>query len=249
MSGNSIRSVLVDLWGDLKQPDALWQVAAVLACVALAWGFSRLVRVTTSQQQSTAMRMGAGGFNRVLFPLVAMLLLVARALLSNWPSVNPLAVAIPLFASLAGIRFVIYLLRLVFLTGGGLSVWERAIAAVIWVAVGLHLTGLLPEIEALLEGAKLSLGNQKFSLMSLLAEIAARHPRVLVEPPPKALVLALGDNGIELELGFWIEDPEKGRMNVASDISVDILAEFRARGIEIPYPQREIRLLSTPPAG
>jgi len=81
------------------------------------------------------------------------------------------------------------------------------------------------------------------AVLGLLAEIAARHPRVLAEPPPNALVLALGDNGIELEAGFWIEDPEKGRQNICSEISVAILTEFDARGIEIPFPQREVRML------
>lgn len=81
------------------------------------------------------------------------------------------------------------------------------------------------------------------AVLALLAEISGRHPRVLTDPPPIALVIAMGDNGVDLELGFWIEDPEKGRKNVCSDISVEILAEFRARGIEIPYPQREVRML------
>ena len=80
-------------------------------------------------------------------------------------------------------------------------------------------------------------------VLELLAEIASRHPRVLKEPPPNAIVTALGDNGIELELGFWIEDPEKGRQNLCSEISVAILSEFRTRRIEIPYPQREVRML------
>ena len=80
-------------------------------------------------------------------------------------------------------------------------------------------------------------------VLELLAEIASRHPRVLKEPPPNAIVTALGDNGIELELGFWIEDPEKGRQNLCSEISVAILSEFRTRRIEIPYPQREVRIL------
>ena len=56
--------------------------------------------------------------------------------------------------------------------------------------------------------------------------------------------MALGDSGIELELGFWIEDPEKGRQNICSEISVAILTEFHTRGIEIPVPQREVRMLT-----
>jgi small-conductance mechanosensitive channel len=79
--------------------------------------------------------------------------------------------------------------------------------------------------------------------LAMLADLAGRHPRVLGEPAPGALVLGLADSGIDLELGFWIEDPERGNLNVRSDLNVAILEAFREKGIEIPYPQREIRLL------
>jgi small-conductance mechanosensitive channel len=68
---------------------------------------------------------------------------------------------------------------------------------------------------------------------------------VLRDPAPTAHVLNLADNGIELELGFWISDPEEGSQNVRSDISVAVLGEFRALGIEIPVPQRDVRLFQS----
>jgi len=77
----------------------------------------------------------------------------------------------------------------------------------------------------------------------ILLDVAHGHPRVLKEPEPTAQVLLLADSGVDLELGFWIEDPELGSQNVRSDLSVVLLAEFKARGIEIPYPQREVRLV------
>jgi small-conductance mechanosensitive channel len=80
-------------------------------------------------------------------------------------------------------------------------------------------------------------------VLPLLVEVARRHPRVLKEPEPAAQVLLLADSGIDVELGFWIKDPENGGQNVRSDISVELLSEFRSRGIEIPFPQREVRML------
>ncbi len=77
----------------------------------------------------------------------------------------------------------------------------------------------------------------------LLGEIAAAHPRVLPEPPPGAFLSRLADSGIDMELGFWIDDPERGSMNVRSDIVRAILAAFRKEGISIPFPQREIRIV------
>jgi small-conductance mechanosensitive channel len=86
-------------------------------------------------------------------------------------------------------------------------------------------------------------GSDVPTVLALLAEIAGRQDRVLKTPEPVAHVSALADNGVEIELGFWIEDPERGSLNVRSEISLAILQEFRARGIEIPFPQREVRVL------
>jgi small-conductance mechanosensitive channel len=80
-------------------------------------------------------------------------------------------------------------------------------------------------------------------VISLLEEIARQAPRVLDQPPPAAQLLSFGDNGVELELGFWIDDPEEGTGNVRSSINLEILRRFRAQGIEIPFPQREVRIL------
>ncbi len=98
-------------------------------------------------------------------------------------------------------------------------------------------------------------GTQLESVIALLVEIALRNARVLHDPAPAAHVTKFADSGIDMELVFWIADPERGTNNVRSDISVAILAEFRARGIEIPYPQREVRMVaaagadSGPPPG
>jgi len=41
-------------------------------------------------------------------------------------------------------------------------------------------------------------------------------------------------------LGFWISDPENGRMNVLSEVNIAILTALRNHQIEIPFPQRVI---------
>lgn len=79
--------------------------------------------------------------------------------------------------------------------------------------------------------------------MQLLTEAARAQERVLADPPPRVLLTQFADSGINLELGFWIADPEAGSANIRSDISLAVLRAFRANGIEIPFPQREIRLL------
>lgn len=79
--------------------------------------------------------------------------------------------------------------------------------------------------------------------MRLMCEAAAAQPRVLAEAPPRVFLTAFAESAINLELGFWIADPEEGRGNIVSDINLAIWRAFKENGIRIPYPQREVRVL------
>lgn len=80
--------------------------------------------------------------------------------------------------------------------------------------------------------------------MHILCDAVLNQPRVLSDPPAKAFLTAFADSGINLELGFWIGDPQEGTQQLRSDINLAIWREFQAAGIEIPYPQRELRIIA-----
>ena len=83
--------------------------------------------------------------------------------------------------------------------------------------------------------------------LQLMAEAAHGEARVLKAPdPPAAFVVRFADSGIDLELGFWIDDPENGQGNLRSAINRAIWRAFRANGISIPFPQREVRIIGGP---
>ncbi|GAB2182213.1 mechanosensitive ion channel [Denitratisoma sp. agr-D3] len=82
--------------------------------------------------------------------------------------------------------------------------------------------------------------------MALMVAAAAAQERVLTDPPPTAVVLGFADSGINLEVGFWIADPEKGSGILKSEVNLAIWRSFNHAGIEFPFPQREVRLLSNP---
>jgi len=88
--------------------------------------------------------------------------------------------------------------------------------------------------------------------MQIMVEAAEAQPRVLTDPPPKVFLTAFADSAINLELGFWIADPDGGKGNVVSDINLAIWRAFRENGIEIPFPQRDVRIVGqaapVPPA-
>src|SRR5690349_7049043 len=95
---------------------------------------------------------------------------------------------------------------------------------------------------------RISYRNDPEVAMKLLLEATDSHPRVLQEPPPVARLMGFGDHGIELELRFWIPDPQSGVNNVRSDVNRRIWALFRDHDITIPVAQREVRLEMLPQA-
>jgi len=80
--------------------------------------------------------------------------------------------------------------------------------------------------------------------LRLLEEAALSVERVRVGPDrgPGAALLAFGADGIDLQLGFWVNDPE-GRGGVLSDVNRAIWRSFQTHEINVPFPQREIRLI------
>ena len=79
--------------------------------------------------------------------------------------------------------------------------------------------------------------------LDTLLRSTAGHPRVLHDPAPVSRLMQFSDSGMDLELRFWIADPENGVNNVRSDVNRSIWRLFREAGITIPVAQREIHVL------
>jgi small-conductance mechanosensitive channel len=80
--------------------------------------------------------------------------------------------------------------------------------------------------------------------LRILESIAFCNPRVLADPKPVSRLMSFGDSGIELELRFWISDPQQGVNNVRSDVNRAIWKAFKESGITIPVSQRDIRMVT-----
>ncbi len=81
--------------------------------------------------------------------------------------------------------------------------------------------------------------------LKLLLEATDNHPRILHDPAPVSRLISFEDNGMRLEIRFWIADPVNGVNNVRSDVNRAIWRIFRAHGVKIPVPQQETRLLDS----
>jgi small-conductance mechanosensitive channel len=83
--------------------------------------------------------------------------------------------------------------------------------------------------------------------INICSEAALENSRVLDTPSPICLLKGFGDSSVDLEVRFWVVDPQNGLTNVKSEILLDIWDRFNANGIEIPFPQRDIHLKTVIP--
>jgi small conductance mechanosensitive channel len=81
-------------------------------------------------------------------------------------------------------------------------------------------------------------------LNAALARINAllsANPNVLRDPDPLVLVTTLADSSVNIGVRPWVS--VEAYPTAAGDINKAVLESFRAGGISIPFPQREVRLL------
>ena len=178
----SVGRLLLDLWHDLSDPQVLWQALVLVLCLTLAWLMVRSLRRYVSRRllgsavphsrAGDAMRFGLDGLRRILFPLLALLLvLAARPVLALWHHVNLLHLAVSLLGSLVVVRFMVYLMRSVLPQGNLLMAFERSASVMVWSALALHLTGLLPELIGFLDSIRLLLPGRHITLWLVLQAV------------------------------------------------------------------------------
>jgi small-conductance mechanosensitive channel len=80
-------------------------------------------------------------------------------------------------------------------------------------------------------------------VQQILLEAATGTPRVITDPAPAVRLVRFGPDGLEFTVQFWISDPQNGQLPVKSDVNLRILKGLRAAGIDIPSPQRVVRVI------
>lgn len=80
-------------------------------------------------------------------------------------------------------------------------------------------------------------------------EAAASVPRVLSERSAACHITGFGDSSVDYVLRVWIRDAEEGLASVRGGIYLALWDAFKAHGITIPFPQREVRVLNEQGAG
>ncbi len=98
-------------------------------------------------------------------------------------------------------------------------------------------------------------GSDTSHVRDTLVAIGLGHPQVLKEPAPLVLFKNFGESSLDFELAVWLDAPDREPV-IMSELRFEIDRVFRAKNIEIPFPQRELRirregaaLLEQPSAG
>jgi len=94
---------------------------------------------------------------------------------------------------------------------------------------------------------RISYNDDPEKALAILMRAVEGHPRILHEPAPVSRLMQFSDHGMDLELRFWIADPEGGVNNVRSDVNRLIWRLFRESKITIPVAQREVFIRHEPP--
>jgi small-conductance mechanosensitive channel len=84
------------------------------------------------------------------------------------------------------------------------------------------------------------------TVIRCLLEVARENPEVLREPAPEVLHMGFGDSSWNMRLRAWISDPKR-HPRVRSALNCATVHKFRANGVEIPFPQRDLHLRSPLP--
>jgi small-conductance mechanosensitive channel len=63
---------------------------------------------------------------------------------------------------------------------------------------------------------------------------------------PDAEIAKFGDSGIDILVEFWMEGIDDGENRVGADLLLMIWTALKANGIQIPFPQREVKVLGNP---
>ncbi|WJG09586.1 mechanosensitive ion channel domain-containing protein [Aliiglaciecola sp. LCG003] len=88
------------------------------------------------------------------------------------------------------------------------------------------------------------------AMVEFIKVAVAEHPKVIsgedvpFEERPDCEIDSFGDSGVNMFVEFWMEGIDDGKNRVGGDLMLTIFETLRANGIEIPFPQREVRILN-----
>lgn len=90
-------------------------------------------------------------------------------------------------------------------------------------------------------------------VLQLVKEVVTQHPKVLsgpelpIEERPDAEISSFGDSGVNILVEFWMLGIDDGENRVRADLLLMIWDVLKENAIEIPFPQRDVRIVRAEP--
>lgn len=87
-------------------------------------------------------------------------------------------------------------------------------------------------------------------MVEIIKDAVAQHPQVIsgenipFEERPDCEIDSFGDSGVNMFVEFWMEGVDDGKNRVGGDLLLTVFETLREHNIEIPFPQREVRVLN-----
>ncbi|WP_026375375.1 mechanosensitive ion channel family protein [Aestuariibacter salexigens] len=87
------------------------------------------------------------------------------------------------------------------------------------------------------------------AMCDIIKEAVAQHPQVIsgddipFEERPDCEIDSFGDSGVNMFVEFWMLGIDDGKNRVGGDLLLIVFETLREHNIEIPFPQREVRVL------
>lgn len=148
--------------------DIAVQMAFAVASIGLAWMLAR--GLCARLPSSNRWKFGKGDFERVAFPFFALMLgWASRVVLGHYQDTDtgPLEIVNSLLFAFLMIRLTTYILGHVLPEGGLQRATIRIVVFLFWVVVILHLVGMLPEIQDILDAHGITVGKDKHEITLL----------------------------------------------------------------------------------
>jgi potassium efflux system protein len=103
---------------------------------------------------------------------------------------------------------------------------------------------LSSQINRLVLNIGVDYGSDPNMVRDLLMETVCQHPDILKDPAPAVNLDTFGESSLNFVIRCFLANLDR-RLQVKHELNTAITQALRAKGISIPYPQREIRIVDS----
>ena len=86
-------------------------------------------------------------------------------------------------------------------------------------------------------------GQDRLQIGYILLKVAEDNETLARTPEPRVRVRAFADSSVNFQLLVWVQDPSEKGLQTHNLLNA-IYTEFEQEGITIPFPQRDVHLIS-----